>query len=72
MSEQLLTVAEAAKWLRVSEKTVRRLIWSGSVPYVQLGGAGRAIRLDPDEVIEACRTGGRTVACESGQHESEG
>jgi excisionase family DNA binding protein len=43
----LLTVREAAARLRVSEKTVRRLIGAEILPALRIGGS---IRVDPDEL----------------------
>lgn len=45
---KLLTVAEAAWLLSLSEKTIRRMISTGSLAVIRLG---RSIRIDP-EVIE--------------------
>ena len=42
---ELLTVAEAADMLGVSRITVRRRIRDGTLPAVQLGGAGHALRV---------------------------
>lgn len=47
---QLLTVRETAERLNVSEKTVRRLLRSGEIRAVQLGGPRSAIRIDPAEL----------------------
>ena len=47
-SAKLLTVAEAAWLLNLSEKTIRRMIEAGSLAVIRLG---RSIRIDP-EVIE--------------------
>ncbi len=44
----LLTVAETASFFQVSEKTIRRMIGRGALPFVRIG---RSIRIDP-EVIE--------------------
>ena len=41
---QLLTVAQAAQLLGVSQRTVRRQIASGEIPVVRVG---RAVRIDP-------------------------
>jgi excisionase family DNA binding protein len=46
---QLLTVPEVAVQLRVSERTVRRLIDRG-LPAVQLGGPGASVRVDVCEL----------------------
>lgn len=37
MADEYLTVAEVARRMRVSDKTVRRLVWSGDLPYIRLG-----------------------------------
>jgi excisionase family DNA binding protein len=44
----MLTVAETASFLQVSEKTIRRMIAAGQLPVVRIG---RSIRIRP-EVIE--------------------
>ena len=43
----LMTVAEAAQLLHVSERTVRRLISAGAVPALRVGSQ---IRIDRDEL----------------------
>jgi excisionase family DNA binding protein len=43
----LLTVREAAARLSVNEKTVRRLIHSGSLPALKVGGS---VRIDEAEL----------------------
>jgi excisionase family DNA binding protein len=48
---RLLTVAETAAKLAVSEKTVRRLIYAGILPAYRIGnGKGSHLRIDPSEV----------------------
>lgn len=47
---RLLTVAAVARRLNVSERTVWRLIASGELPALRLGGPGKATRVDPDEL----------------------
>jgi excisionase family DNA binding protein len=47
---ELLTIREAAERLRVSEKTVRRLIRRGELPAVQLGSKGASVRVDEAEL----------------------
>jgi excisionase family DNA binding protein len=44
----LLSVAEAAERLRVSEKTVRRLIDAEVLPALRV--SARTVRVDPDEL----------------------
>ncbi len=43
ISPEWLTIEQAAQWLQVSTKTIRRYIEAGSLPAVNLGG--RAIRI---------------------------
>jgi excisionase family DNA binding protein len=47
---KLLTVKEAALKLRCSPLTIRRRVWSGELPAVQLGGPGTALRIREDEL----------------------
>jgi excisionase family DNA binding protein len=54
--EPLLTVAQAATILRVSERTVRRLIAYGTIRAIWIG---RSVRLKPRD-IERCIAGGGT------------
>jgi excisionase family DNA binding protein len=46
----LLTVDETARRLRVSDKTVRRLIGRGEIRAIRVGGG---IRVDPEELEDA-------------------
>jgi excisionase family DNA binding protein len=52
--ERLLTVAEVAKILTVSEKTIRRMIDRGDLEAVWIG---RSVRISPKEL--AALMGGR-------------
>jgi excisionase family DNA binding protein len=55
-SPEWLTIEQAADWLQVSTKTIRRYIEAGSLPAVNLGG--RAIRIqrkDLDAWLETRR-----------------
>jgi excisionase family DNA binding protein len=45
--QRLLSVAETAAKLNVSEKTVRRLIATGHLPALRVAGV---VRVDPDEL----------------------
>jgi excisionase family DNA binding protein len=47
---KLLTVAQVARRLNVSEITVRRRIRAGELPAVQLGGPKTAIRVAENEL----------------------
>lgn len=51
-AERCLTVAEAAEWLAVDHKTLRRMIERGEVPALRVG---RVWRIDPDELRAALR-----------------
>ena len=46
----LLTVHEAAEVLHCSALTVRRRLRDGDLPALQLGGPGKAIRIDGREL----------------------
>jgi excisionase family DNA binding protein len=62
-SRRLLMVPEVADRLRVSVKTVRRLIETGEVPAVRLGAKRHAIRVDERE-LEAWLDESRVTAPE--------
>jgi excisionase family DNA binding protein len=47
---RLLTITEAAETLKVSTKTVRRLIETQGLPAVRLGGHNASIRIAVDEL----------------------
>jgi excisionase family DNA binding protein len=53
--EPLLTVAQAATILSVSERTVRRLIASGTIPGIWIG---RSVRLRPRDIERWISAGG--------------
>lgn len=56
----LLSVADVAQALAVSERTVRRMIVSGEVPIVRLGRSVRIRQIDLDALIgRQLHTGGR-------------
>lgn len=48
---EILTVPEAADYLRVSPRTVLRLIASGKIPASKVGGQHRIRRSDIEAVI---------------------
>ena len=58
---QLLTVAQAASLLNVSEKTVRRWVSDGKVPYVKLPSGGVRI---PQGALLASLEGTHDLAAE--------
>jgi excisionase family DNA binding protein len=47
---RLLTVADVARELRCSERTVRRLIRDRGLPALQFGGPGSSVRIDTAEL----------------------
>jgi excisionase family DNA binding protein len=49
-SQKPLTVAEVAQRLRVSKGTVYKLVRTGVIPTVQLGGPGSSLRIDSAEL----------------------
>lgn len=51
MPESLLTLPEVAARLRVSQKSVRRLIASGDIPVQLVGGAYRFRETDIDAYL---------------------
>lgn len=53
---RLLTIAEAADYLRCSAETVRRRIHSGDVPTLRLGSI---IRIDEQQLRQAMSEGSR-------------
>jgi len=44
MEKEVLTIAETASYLKVSEKTIRRLIDDGAIPCAKVGGQWRFMR----------------------------
>jgi len=57
--DDLLTVAEAADYLTVTERFVRRLVFEKRVPYVKLG---RHVRLAVSDLDAFCASGRVEVA----------
>jgi excisionase family DNA binding protein len=53
MNEELLTVDELAKVLRIHQVSLRRLVAQGKVPVIRVGGA---LRFDRHEVLQALST----------------
>lgn len=53
----LLTIKEAAIYLRAAPSWVRKLIAGGKLPYQQQGKSYLVLRRDLDAYIERCRTG---------------
>jgi excisionase family DNA binding protein len=65
--DDLLTVQEAAGFLKVSPSTVRRLVASGEIPKVE--GIGRAVRIRRSDL--AGRTGVEVPKAEPGREWDE-
>jgi excisionase family DNA binding protein len=57
----LLTPAEAADYLRISQRTLRRFVASGVLPVVTMGALRRYRRSDLDEYIKASTQQRRVV-----------
>ena len=47
---QLMTVAQAAEYLGVSESTVRKHVRQREIPHYRIGIERGAIRFDPDDL----------------------
>ena len=43
MTDQLLTIKQAAKRLNISEKLMRRLVWANEIGYIDINKGGRHI-----------------------------
>jgi excisionase family DNA binding protein len=48
MAEPLLTVPEAAAYLRVKPRTVYQWVWRGRIPFLKAGSAVRFSRTELD------------------------
>ena len=57
-----MSVAEAAQWARVSQRTIRRLVASGQVTR---HGVGRRVLVMRDEVLAALKRDGSTTNTET-------
>lgn len=56
ISKRLLTVAEAGVFVNLGPWCIRRLIYSGQIPYVKIGRRILLDRKDIEEFIEARKT----------------
>lgn len=54
MTDELLTVDEAARRLKIHPVTLRRLVAEGKVPVIRIGSS---LRFREDMVIEHCASG---------------
>jgi DNA (cytosine-5)-methyltransferase 1 len=62
--EELLTVAQAAKYLKLSEKTIRRLIKSHQMIASKVGDRSWRIKTSNiDEYLNAHTNGGEGASC---------
>lgn len=52
VTRRYITVAEAAEYLQISSRTVRRLITDGELTGYRMGHSGRTIRVDQTEIDE--------------------
>jgi excisionase family DNA binding protein len=52
MSRRYITIAEAAEYLQISDRTVRRLITDGELTGYRMGRSSRIIRVDLNEIDE--------------------
>jgi excisionase family DNA binding protein len=52
VTRHYITIAEAAEYLPISDRTVRRLIADGELIDYRMGRSGRVIRVDLDEIDE--------------------
>jgi excisionase family DNA binding protein len=52
VTRHYITIAEAAEYLQISDRTVRRLIADGELIDYRMGRSGRVIRVDLDEIDE--------------------
>ncbi len=50
MARHYITIAEAAEYLQISARTVRRLIRDGELNGYRIGQSGRLIRVDMNEI----------------------
>jgi excisionase family DNA binding protein len=52
VARRYISVAEAAEYLQISDRTVRRLIHDGELNGYRMGQSGRVIRVDLNEIDE--------------------
>ncbi|MDT5187595.1 MAG: hypothetical protein QOI29_5753 [Mycobacterium sp.] len=50
MARRYITIAEAAEYLQISDRTVRRLIADGELTGYRMGRSRRVIRVDLNEI----------------------
>ena len=69
MTTDIMTVAQTAQYLQLSEKTVRRLIWNGALPASKLGNRSWRIRSCDIESYLAAKSN-HSIICEPSDFES--
>jgi excisionase family DNA binding protein len=52
VTRRYITIAEAADYLQISDRTVRRLITDGELTGYRMGRSSRVIRVDLNEIDE--------------------
>ena len=52
MADEILTLREVAKYLKLAEKTAYRLAAEGKLPGFKVGGSWRFRRIDSEEWID--------------------
>ena len=57
VTKQLLTIRQAAARLNISTDTMRRLVWSNQINYIDLNRGGRyaTVRFRPEHIEEFLR-----------------
>ena len=59
--DKLLTTAQVAEWLNVSESTIRKWVHYGFIPYVKIGRCVRFIREDIEKWLQERTEKGRNT-----------
>jgi excisionase family DNA binding protein len=57
MTDEILTIQEVAKYLKLNEKTAYRLASEGKLPEFKVGGSWRFKRVDIERWIEEQKKG---------------
>lgn len=60
--EALLTIADLAAVLKVTEKTVRKYVLENSIPYIKIVGAVRFVPTEIEQWIEGRRKNTNLIA----------
>ena len=50
MADEIFTVAQAAQYLKVCEKTVRRLVSANKLTASRVGAGNRSLRIKKDDI----------------------